>query len=244
MRRRVAALGAGAALVAAGAGCESTQEKSERLSKRGSQAFTEKGLRITEVSREVRVGAAQVLDDREQQVTAAVVELENRSNRVLVNVPVAIDVRDRRGRSLFRNNAPGIEPSLVGPAVLEPRRRVAWVNDQVVVAGAPSAVRVKVGATSQPPPAELPELDVTPPRISGDPVSGVAATGVVTNESGILQRKLVVYGVVRRGGRVVAAGRSGIERLRPGRRAPYKIFFVGDPRGGRVELFVPPTTFK
>ena len=50
----------------------------------------------------------------------------------------------------------------------------------------------------------------------------------------MLQRKLVIYGVARKGGSVVAAGRAQIKRLKPGKRARYKIFFIGNPRGARA----------
>jgi hypothetical protein len=39
----------------------------------------------------------------------------------------------------------------------------------------------------------------------------------------------------------VAAGRAVLPELAPGASIPFQIFFVGDPRGARVELTVPPT---
>jgi hypothetical protein len=227
------------ALALLAAGCESTQDKSAKLAEQGGVASTEKGLRIAERSRDVKVTRQLVLNDRNG--TAAVVELRNTSRRTLVDVPIAIDVRDR-GRSVFRNDAPGLEPSLVGVAVLRPGESLAWVHDQVFAPG--KRIAATVGATSARPPARLPEIEVSPPRVGGDTTSGVAVEGRVTNRSGVLQRKLVLYAVARRGDRVVAAGRGQVERLKPGRSAGYQIFFIGNPEGARIELAAPPTTFN
>lgn len=228
---------AGLALVASG--CQSTQSKSAELAKEGGVASKEKGLKITERSRDVKVSGALVLSDRNG--AAAVVELRNTGKRTLVNVPIAIDVR-KGGKSVFRNDAPGLEASLVGVAALRPGERMTWVNDQVFAAG--PKVETTVGATDDRAPAKLPEIAISPPRLGGDPTSGIAVEGKVTNKSGLLQRKLVLYAVARKAGKVVAAGRGQVERLKPGKSAGYQIFFIGNPEGAQVDVAAPPTTFQ
>lgn len=230
---------AAAAVAVLLAGCQSTQGKSAELAATGGVATKEKGLEIDERSRAVKVTAKSVVSDRNG--TAVVVEVRNRSKRPLVGVPLAIDVR-KGGESVFANDAPGLEASLTSIAALAPGERMAWVNDQVFEAG--PKVRAVVGTTAAKAPAKLPEIAVGPPRVGGDPTSGFAIEGKLTNRSKLLQRKLVIFAVARKDGRVVAAGRGQVERLRPGASAPYQVFFIGNPAGARVELAAPPTTFE
>lgn len=238
MRRVAIALGLAAAAALA-AGCQSTQSKSAELAEQGGVASKEQGLRIDRESRDVEVTRATLLEDRNG--AAAVVELRNTGKETLVDVPIAIDVR-RGGKSVFSNDAPGLESSLTGVAVLEPRESIAWVHDQVFAPG--PQLEAKVGATSRQAPAQLPQVDVGPPRVGGDSTSGIAVEGKVTNRSDLLQRKLVIYAVARKDGKVVAAGRGQVERLGPHAAAGYQIFFIGNPEGARIELAAPPTTLE
>jgi hypothetical protein len=227
------------------AGCESTQDKSERLEKEGRNTLkAEKALTIARVNRDVSVVRTWTLYDSQQQLGAAVIELRNRSARPQAAVPVLIDVKDRRGTSVFRNDTPGIEPSLFQVAYLRGRQRFIWINDQVTATAPVAKVTAKLGATSASAPASPPRIELTAPKLGVDPVDGVFASGIAINRSSVLQRKLVIFGVGRKGGRIVAAGRSGIERLRPGKRGRYKIFFIGNPRGARLEVAAPPTVLR
>jgi hypothetical protein len=234
----VALLPAAALVVAA---CDSTQEKAEKLQKSGSKAFTAKGLRVTELSKDVEVRGKALFTD--QNGTAVAVRLENTSDKTLHNVPIAVNVMNRKGKSVYKNDFPGLDPALVGISILRPGERVTWVNDQVLATGKPAKVKVRVGQAGEAPGA-LPRVDITAPRFEQDPVSGLSVVGRAHNRSDVLQRQLTLYAVARKGDRIVAAGRGGIERLRPGRRAGYQIFFIGNPKGARVELAAPPTTLQ
>jgi len=236
---RVAVAVALVPLAAFTAGCQSTQSKSAELEAQAGEVTQQKGLKIAKRSRDVKATHATLLSDRNG--TAAVVELKNTTKKTLVQVPVAIDVLDR-GKKTFSNDAPGLDPALVGVSVLRPGESLAWVNDQVLVPG--SKLEPTVGATTKRPPKELPKIDVGPPKLGGDPTSGIAIEGTVANRSQILQRKLVIYAVARKDGRVVAAGRGQVERLKPGKSSSYQIFFIGNPEGATVELAAPPTTFE
>ena len=238
MRLAAVALGlAGAAALLAG--CQSTQSKSAELAAQSGGASKEQGLQIDRKSRDVEVTGTTLVSVANG--AAVVVGLKNKSKKTLVNVPIAIDVR-KGGKTVFANDAPGLEPSLVGVAALKPGESLTWVNDQVFAPG--PKVAVKVGATDERAPAKLPEIDVGAPRVGGDPTSGFAIEGKVTNRSDLLQRKLVLYAVARKDGRVVAAGRGQVERLKPHAAAGYQIFFIGNPEGARVELAAPPTSFR
>jgi hypothetical protein len=223
------------------AACESTQDKSARLAKQAAGLKEQRGLVIKRVSKSVKVGRTAVLNDKNG--TAVVVELRNRSRRALARVPVAIDVRNGK-RSVFRNDDPGLEPALVGVSVLKPGQDLLWVNDQVLATGKGKRVKATIGFQRGRAPKRLPKLVVGPPKLEVDPTSGVLAVGKVRNESKIAQRNLVVYAVARKGKRIVAAGRAGVQRLKPQGDATYQIFFIGDPRGARLTLAAPPTTLR
>jgi hypothetical protein len=226
--------------VLAGTGCESTQDKSARLERQGDGAIeAQKGVVVGRANDEVKVLSTHVIQD--ENGTAAVVPVRNTGRATLVQVPLSIDVRGRAGRSLFRNDQPGLEPSLARVPLLRPGEELTWVNDQIPAAGKPRAVRAKVGE-ARAVRTDPPDVSVTPARLEQDPVSGVAAVGFAANRSQVDQRKLVIFAVARRGGRVVAAGRAQINRLKAGRRARYTIFFIGDPRGARISLAAPPTS--
>lgn len=222
------------------AACESTQDKSARLAKGGASPFKEKGLTVTQQNRDVKVGRTTLLSD--QNGTAAVVEIANNSKRTLTNVPLAINVVDGKGRSVFKNDAPGLEPSLTTVAALRPGERFMWVDDQVQPAGTPKRVKAQVGVEKGRATAALPKIELTPVKLQNDPTSGVNATGFVTNRSKLAQLKFTLFAVALKGSRVVAAGRGAVQRLKPGKRTPFHIFFIGDPRGAKLTIAAPPTT--
>jgi hypothetical protein len=222
--------------------CESTQQKSERLSKEGGQVFSEQGLDVQRRNADVQVVDKRVLQD--QNGTAAVVVLRSRAGAPLYGVPVEIEVAGADGKTLFKNDQPGIDPALVGPSVLVPGKEFAWVNDQVVATAKAVSVKATPGAAKDKPAGRLPKIEVTAPRLQGDPVSGVQATGTVTNRSQVEQTDLVLYCVARKGRQVVAAGRGAIPKLKPGKRMPYHVFFIGDPRGATLSIEAPPTVLE
>jgi hypothetical protein len=241
MRHRLTAVATALVVLALGA-CQSTQSKSAALEAKGGKAFSEQGLDVTQRNRDVEVVAKQVLQD--ENGTAVVVVLRSRATVPLRDVPVEIRVTGAGGKALFKNDQPGIDPALVGPAVLPPGEEFAWVNDQVVAQGKPTGVEVTPGAAKGKVQGQLPRLDVSEPHLQGDPVSGVQATGTVTNQSAVEQTDLVLYCVARRGAEIVAAGRGAIPRLKAGKKLPYHIFFIGSPRGAKLSIEVPPTELE
>jgi hypothetical protein len=223
-------------------GCESSQDKSARLAKQGGKAFTRKGLDVKHENPDVKVTATSVIQDKNGAV--AVVELHNAAATMQVNVPVSIDVLGPGKKSVFKNDSPGLEPALVSAPLIEPKSDFAWVNDQVTPTGPASSVDAKVGRAPSRPPAKVPQLDVSPPKVTTDPVSGVEAAGTVTNKSQVEQRALIIYCIARRGTKVIAAGRSAIARLVPGKKKAYHVYFIGDPSGGKLSVVAPPTVLQ
>lgn len=233
----LAVLGAGAL-----AGCESTQDKSARLARENKGGRKERGLVVTKVNPDVKVGTSTVLRDRNG--AALVVELTSRASRPLVRVPLSFSIRGRDGKELASNAAPGLDPALTHVPLLTPGRSFAWVDNQVQLAAPAKDAAVKVGSPDVPTAATLPRVALTRPTLTIDPVDGPVAKGFVANRSEVAQRDLVVYCVARRSGRVVAAGRALITSLAPGKRARYSIFFIGDPRGAKLSLSAPPTVLE
>lgn len=219
-------------------GCTSTQDKADELAASGKQAFEGKGVRVTRENPDVDVVGSTVLTDANG--SAAVVVVRNTSTRLLTGLPVAIDVR-AGGTSVFRNDATGLEPSLTTLTALGPKATSVWVNDQVTATAEPDAVTAKVGAARGAAPSALPKLTVQDPRLE-DSGTGPQAVGFVRNASKVEQRELVLYGVARKGERIVAAGRAQVRRVRAGARASFRMFFIGDPRGADLQIDVPPTS--
>lgn len=224
-------------------GCESSQAKSARLEKQGAQQLAgERGLVVRKQNADVRAVATSVLSD--ENGTAVVVVLRNRAVQAVGHVPVAIDVQGAGGKSVYRNDLPGLDPSLVEATGVPAKGELEWVNDQVTASGTPKRVEATIGAERGVAPRELPKLELTQPRLIEDRVTGIEAVGRVANRSDVEQRRLVVSCVARRGERIVAAGRAIVNRLAPGKSASFHVFFIGDPRGARITVVAPPTVFK
>jgi hypothetical protein len=224
---------AGVALVVTG--CESTQDESAKIAAELGPVKQEKGLKITRQSREVEVLSSTLLTDRNG--SAVVVRLRNRSNEDLVGVPIAIDVLDANGRSVYRNDIPGIEPALAAVPFIAAGGETEWVHDQILATGAPARVEVKVGEGGEPFEGGQPRISVSNPKLEGDPYSGVLAGGNVENRSGEDLERVLLYAIATRGGEVVAAGRGAIEPVRAKPKPlPYNVYFIGDPKGAEVEV--------
>lgn len=224
---------AGVALVVTG--CESTQDKSAKIAAELGPVKQEKGLKISKQSKEVEVVSSTLLTD--QNGSAVVVRLRNRSNENLVGVPIAIDVLDAKGKSVYTNGIPGIEPALAAVPFIPAGGEAEWVHDQILATGVPAKVEVKVGEGGEPFKGEQPQISVSEPKLEGDPYSGVLAGGNVENQSGEDLERLLLYAVATKGGEVVAAGRGAIEPFKAKPKPfPYNIYFIGDPGGADVTV--------
>jgi hypothetical protein len=221
--------------------CQSTKSRSAELEKEGAtKLLSDSGLKIEKESTDVKVTSTALLTDANG--SALVVDLHNSSDKDLVEVPILIDVRDANGKSVYTNDIPGIEPALAAIPYIPAGGDTEWVNDQVLAATKPKSVKVKVGASTAAYSGPLPEVEVSAPKLEGDPVSGIEAIGTVVNKTGEDQQRLLLYAVGRKGGKVVAAGRGAIDHLKAGTKLlHYDIFFIGDPKGSDLELTQFPT---
>lgn len=222
------------------AGCESTQAKSARLEREVKAAKAEKGLVVTKDAAEIAVQDSTVLQDANG--AAIVVELRNESAGSLLSLPIGTTVQDAAQKPVYTNDTPGLDPSLVSVPALAAGETLAWVNDQVTLAGEGKAVVARVGAGGKPGPASLPAMEISGLKTAPDPGGGgLTIVGSVANRSEVAQRRLVVFVVGRKGGRVVSAGRAIVEQLEPGKSANFSAFPIGDPTGAELSASAPPT---
>ena len=232
-------LGAGSLMALSG--CQSTQAKSAELAKEGAEMIDVGEIQIGSENTQVDVLDTALLTD--EYGSAVAVTLKNNSDRFLVNLPIQIDVRDKKGKSVFKNDQVGLQPTLLGYPLVGPGQTVTWVHDQILASGEPASVKVKVGSkVDAPPPGEPPKVVISDTKITSDPISGIEVLGKAENLSPIDQQDLIFFCVARRGGKVVAAGRGGIKKLAGGEKREFSSFFIGDPRGGDLTISAPPTT--
>jgi predicted small secreted protein len=224
--------------------CETTKDKAKKIQAAGAAqlAAASKPLTIPKPSKDVKVVGSTLLHD--QYGDAVAVELRNTSNQPQVNFPIIVDVRGANGKTLYKNDLAGLEPNLNHVPLIEPGQTFTWVNDQLNADTPPKSVKVKVGESTGQAPAKLPQIDLNTPKVEADP-SGIVAKGVVTNKSQVDQEGLVVFAVARSGGRIVAAGRAVVKKLKVHQKPfNYQLFFIGDPKGAQVEVTAPPTTLQ
>lgn len=223
--------------------CETTQEKSARLEAQGAELAKEGKIELSRSNKSIKILDRYVLTD--QYGSAVVLRVRNGSGQGQVDVPLQIDVKDAKGKSLYRNDLEGLEDGLLNLQIVGPNETTWWVHDQVLTGGRPTQVEVEVGESEVRYPATVPEIEVSAPTLELDPTSGVNVSGTVVNKSAIEQVDLLLYAVAVKDRKVVAAGRGLIPKLKTGgKKAPYNIFFIGDPRGARIDVFATPNSFE
>jgi hypothetical protein len=221
--------------------CESSQDKARKLQEQA-VANAPKPLTIPHPDKDVKVLDTTILHD--QYGDAIVVDVKNESKQTLVNVPILVDLRNQKGKSVYENNAAGSALALNHIPLLKPGETFSWVNDQLQPTGPAKTAKVTIGPPEGKPPAQLPELAISPPRLGHD-ISGTKVSGTVTNKSQIDQTQLTLYAVARQGGRVVAAGRGAIKKLKVGAHpGNYVIFFFGNPAGADISVEAPPVNLQ
>lgn len=221
-------------------GCESSQERSAELAREAKHSVgsSEHGLTIARASTRIKVLGTQIVQSAEG--TAVLVTLQNTSSHALRDVPLAITVKDTSGAALYRNDAPGLEAALTSVALLEPGERFTWIDDQVQAAGTPASVSAEAGE-AQTAPGPAPRIRLSGVHATEAPEVGVA--GTVHDESSVAQHGLVVYGLARRGAKIVAAGRAVLTEVPAHGASPFQVLFIGSAQGAKVEASAPATTF-
>ena len=240
-RTLMALLGGGLLAVSVSA-CETTQEESARIGKQAKAAAVAQTLRLGAIDKSVQVSDVTLL--RSSEKDAVVVHLTNASGAAKGGAPLLVEVEEAGGKVLYANSTGGLEPALQRLPSLGPHATLWWVDDQVAFSGKPAHLRVRVGSSGNAGSA------TAAAGASSISVSGVhlsqqdglqAASGVLANNSGQAQGKVVVFVVGLAGGRVRSAGRAIVTSLPAHARAvPFQIFLVGNPAGTSIQATAAP----
>jgi hypothetical protein len=232
--------GCGAVTVTATA-CETTEQESAKLAREDHQpASGPAALKLGARNRSVRVSDLTLL--RRSGRTAVAVKLTGTSTSTQIDVPLLLTVTGAGGKTLYSNDAGGLEPSLQRIGVLAPGRGAWWVDDQILTSKTPLAAHVRVGTGTTARTGSVPTLTTSRVHLSSTTGATVLQGGLV-NHSAVTENRVAVFAVAVRDGKVTAAGRAVVETL-PGRSAtpvPFEIFLVGSAAGATLELTVAPT---
>jgi hypothetical protein len=238
MRRAAATIAALAAIVLGVAGCETTQSESAKIGRKlGHQSAVAGQTSLGSASRAVVVKRKVLLSAGGSSAVA--LELVNDSAQAQVAFPVLIDVTDAAGKSVYRNNTKGIEPSLQQLALLPPHSSAWWVDNEVL-ASVPRSVSAQIGSSTATAPASLPQLQTSGVSASASfPGPHVSAT--VANQSMVAQSELAVYAVILKGTALVGAGRAVIASLAAGTSTQVLIPVIGTIDGRTIVLTTEPS---
>lgn len=223
--------------------CESTEQESAKLNKEGQRLIGGQGaVRLGAVNRSVKVSDVTLLSSEERSAVA--VRLS--PSAAQSEIPVLLSITGADGRSLYSNQAGGLETSLAHTSLAAAGRAQWWVDDQVLLPHGTSTgsvrVRVQVGSSASSHPASAPgDLRATGAQLSQqgtvNTVSGQLAGSFPNAHS-----KVAVFAVAVHAGKVVAAGRAIVSPPSTrGEKAPFQIFLIGNPSGASLQLSVAPT---
>jgi hypothetical protein len=226
-------------------GVETTPEKSAKRAKLAGRRIAEqKGVVVGRANASIKVEQTALVQDANG--VAAVVHLKN-TGTTQASLPVGITVADAKGKKLYANDVPGLDPSLTSLPVLGAGKEADWVDNQILIAGKASAIDAKVGAGKGKAPTALPEITLSD-IAHGRDADGFYAKGTVRNASPVAQKRLVITCVARDGGKVLAAGRAVIDRLLPAaalkKPTTFTVFFIGDPKRSKLDCSAPPTVLS
>jgi hypothetical protein len=223
--------------------CQTTQELSAQRAGQAKKLVNQKGLTVGTVNPDVAVAATSIVQDKNG--IAAVVELRNTGKVAQAGLPVSIAVTDAKGKRLYRNDVAGLEDSLVSMALLTKGEDAFWVNNQITATGTPAKVQARVGAAKGKAPARLPSFAISGVSLQSDSGS-VFAKGTIVNRSKVAQKRLTIFGVARKGSKIVAAGRGILDALPPAgaKPTPFTLFFIGNPKGAKLSFSAPPTVLQ
>jgi hypothetical protein len=236
LKRGLVVVACGALTVTLGA-CESTESESAKIEREAVKAReSEPGaLKLGVANKSVRVSNATLLSSGGRKAIA--VELTSSSSRDQRELPVLVEVTAPGGKIAYTNEA-GVEPALQHISLLRSHESAWWVDDQVLANQTTRSLRVRVGSGAQPSHKAQPRLSATVTHAGSSSLSGV-----LVNHSRVAQKKVPVFVVALRAGKVVAAGRAIVATLagHPGASAPFQATLVGSATGAKIELTAVPT---
>jgi hypothetical protein len=231
----LAGLSAGAAVLLTG--CVTTQDRNARAKLSAErQIAAREPLRLGARNAEVDVATAALVRARGR--TAVVVVLRSRARTPLTDLPIAVGVRTRAGKTLALNGGRNLDWFATHVAALAPGTTTTWVFTarRRVPAGARAYAQVGVPApVTASRAASLPDLQVS------DAGGGRVR---VRNGSAVPQVDLPVYAVARAGNRYVAAGRASIPKLSGDGEVTVAVPLIGARNARETQVHVLPTIFE
>ena len=242
--RTLLALGALGAVALGVAACGPNNiERSRKIGESGKHLIADRGnLKVTTVNPDVKVLRTALVQGN--GAVAAAVQLRSSAHRAEAKVPLLINVQGAGGKSVFRNDAVGLQPALQQIALLKPGRTEWWVNDQLLGAEGSKHVTARVGTARTT--GAVPRIALREVHLDRDP-NGAFLTGIVVNHSKVAQKAMPIFAVGLKGGKVRAAGRAIIDTLPVGRTTRptrFRIYFVGNPSGAKFAVTVAPTVLS
>ena len=240
--RAVVLIGAVAVVTAGFTGCDSTQLKNQRAKIAATRELQSRKVQaVGRKSPDVVVKRTAFVSGSPQ--SAVVVELQNRSDEPQTDVPVAVGVRlangrrellnRRRGLDWFQTHLPSVAASSSALWIFQTKRRIRRGERVFALAGRQTQ-SFGIGEGG------LPKIDGR--HLSANSPTRTALIAV-KNSSGVPQKNLQVYAVVRHRGKYLAAGKRKLPTLEAGKSAELKVPLIG--RAGRypVTVQIPPTVF-
>jgi hypothetical protein len=246
-RRLVTALAAASAAAWLGValgGCISTQQKATWLHVEDARIIA--GQRPTVVTRagdQIQVSGVTLL--RAQGQLAIAVDLRNRTDHAVNDVPISVGLGSRSGRRVYLNRGSNLDYFKSHVAVIPARGASTWVftgPGRPGLRGRPFAI---AGSESDPPVTvvrSIPALRIR--ETAASPPSGSGTVQVtVTNLSSIPQVAVPVYAFAGDGGRYSAAGTATVASLGTGQTTTARVELVGHEHGTQLQLEALPTLF-
>ncbi len=228
------------ALAITAAGCESTEQESSRIGREGErQAAASSGIVLGAPNHSVSVTQVTVVHGGGRAAVAA--RISSDAAYAQSALPLLLSVEGKAGRQLYSNAIPGLDPSLQHLGRLGARSATWWVDDQVLTSEAPSSVSLKVGSGRRAS-ANAGALTAAGVRLAGSG-AGETVAGEIVSGGGRMRRRVAVFAVALKNGRVVAAGRTIVRSLagRSGARVPFSALLVGSAAGAKLEVDAVPS---
>jgi hypothetical protein len=243
LKRALVVVGCGA-LTVTFAACETTEHESTEIERAAVIARENEpgALKLGAANRTVRAAQVTLLSGGGRNAVA--MRLSSSASRAQAQVPVLVNVTGKAGKLLYSNQPGGTEPLLQHVGLIRPHASVWWVNDQVLINQQSTGVKVRVGTADTPSHRLLAStLEAKTTRVVGHAGAGTLS-GELVNHGGPSERKVPVFAVALRGGKVVAAGRVVVASLagHRGASADFQMPLVGDAAGAKIELTAVPST--
>ncbi|MDP9258687.1 MAG: hypothetical protein M3Q31_19365, partial [Actinomycetota bacterium] len=153
------------------------------------------------------------------------------TRRAVTNALIATDLVDRAGILVGTSTAPGTDPLSVHVPYVGAGQSVLFVTDTIAVSAAPSTARISATGTFS---ARRPaSLAVRSARLRHG-AFGWVATATLDGSATAPPRKVLVEAVVRRDGRIIAAGTRTASVPQTDRPVDIDILLIGQAGGGEL----------